>query len=98
MELVTSKVAPVFIVGDVDIHVDDSSLATTINFIDIVSSCDLEQLVKEPTHGAGYTLDIFIVDSSTTATMSVDPPVMSKHSLITVVADVGSTTEPEEQN
>ena len=46
VELVASKAAPVFIVVDGNIHLDDSSLAATTNFTFIVSVCDMEQLAK----------------------------------------------------
>ena len=98
VQFVASKVVPVFIIGEMNIHLDDLSLVTTTNFTNIVSGCDMEQLEKEPKHRAGYTLDVVIVHSSTAAIVSVDPPVISDNSLITAVANVGSAAQPQATN
>ena len=98
IELVASKVAPVLIVSDVNIHLDNPLLDAMTNILDIVSDCDMKQLGKEPTQRAAHTLDVVIVHSSTTATVSVDPTVISDQSLITVVVNVGSATEPQATN
>ena len=88
VKLVASRSALVFIVGDMNIHLDDTFLITMMNFMSIIFGCDKKQRVKEQRHRAGHTLDI--VHSSTVATVSVDLPY---YSFINVVANVGSATK-----
>ena len=56
MERVAALSAPVAVVGDLNIHLDDPLLATFVKFNDIISGCDMVQLVTGPTHTAGRTL------------------------------------------
>ena len=58
----------------------------------------MEQLAKELTHRARHTQDVVTAHSSTTATFSVDLPVISDHSLIKVFANVRSATKPQASN
>ena len=60
MERVTALSAVVAVDGDVNMHLDDPLLATSVKFNDIISSCDMVQLVTRPTYTAGHTLDVFI--------------------------------------
>lgn len=48
------------ILGDFNIHLDDSTNADTKIFIDLLESLGLEQHVKGPTHIHGHTLDLVI--------------------------------------
>ena len=50
MEPVAALPAVVAVIGDVNIHLDDPLLATSVEFIDIVSGCDMVHLVTEPMH------------------------------------------------
>ena len=52
-ERVAAMSAPVIMLGDINIHIDDASLSSTSNFMDIVSGCGMQQLVTGPTHRAG---------------------------------------------
>ena len=52
--------ASLFIVGDLNIHMDDPTSRTgTANMLDLLAENDLTQLVHSPTHrgGGGHTLD-----------------------------------------
>ena len=68
-----------------NIHLDDSSISASTNFNDIVSGCDLWQLVIGATHIVGYTLDIVITNSSFVVKVNVDLPIFSDQSLLTTV-------------
>ena len=81
MERVAALSAPVAVVGDVNIHLDDPLIATSVKFNDIISGFDMVQLVTGPTHTAGHTLYVFITQRSTSV-INIDPPVYSDHSLI----------------
>lgn len=69
------------IVGDFNIHVDNSNDATARQFLDLLDSFDLVQHVREKTHANGHTLalvisnamDHFVNDVKTT------DPVISDH-------------------
>ena len=76
--------APLVIVGNVNIHLDDISSPSTTSFNDILAGADLVQHVTSPTHRVCHTLDILITQSSITASVLVEPPSISDHSLITV--------------
>ena len=58
---VAAIAALVIMLGDINIHIDDASLSSTSNFVDIVMGCGMQQLVTGPTHRAGHTLDVVIV-------------------------------------
>jgi hypothetical protein len=58
------------------IHVDDSENSNAKQFLSLLDSCNLIQLVNFPTHCCGHTLDLII-----TATNSAASPVIS-HSQI----------------
>ena len=77
IERVAVFAASLVIVGD------EVSSTSTTSFNDILASADLVQHVTGPTHRAGHTLEILITQSSTTASVLVEPPI-SDHSLITV--------------
>ena len=85
--------APILIVGDVNIHLDDLSLTHTVDFNNILSDCGLTQHVQGPTHRGGHTLDVIITKSSTRLlSLVVDPPLLSDHSLIVAQLPVAHVT------
>ena len=54
---------PCVITGDFNLHIDVSSQRTN-QFLDILSSFDLQQHVKFPTHIHGHSLDLLIGSAS----------------------------------
>ena len=48
------------IVGDFNIHVDNSNDTTARQFVDLLDSFNLVQHVSEKTHANGHTLDLVI--------------------------------------
>ena len=48
------------LVGDLDFHLDVPDDVDARRLMDIVESVSMKQLVKEPTHNKGHTLDVVI--------------------------------------
>ena len=72
------------IVGDFNIHVDDSTDIQAGKLHDIIASHSLHQHVTSPTHTQGHTLDLVIThDNQTISVHPVYPPLLSMF----VVAD-----------
>ena len=57
MERVAALSVLVAVIGDVNIHLDDPLLTTSVKFNDIISGCDMVQLVTGPMHTARHTLE-----------------------------------------
>ena len=92
VERVASMSAPVVIVEDVNIHLDDPISPSTNNFNYIILGCNLRQLVTGPIQEAGHTLDVVITNSHHVIKVNVDPPIYSDHSLISVVIPLQNST------
>ena len=71
------------IVGDFNIHVDDSSNPEAANFLSLIESFGLNQMVTVATHKNGHTLDLVITRSSEPQGAVVDivskDPALSDH-------------------
>ena len=52
--------AEIVFVGDLNLHLDDSSLSSTKKFFNLIEEYSLTQHIKEPTHTAGHILDVLI--------------------------------------
>jgi len=77
--------------GDVNIHLDNPTDPATIEFTSLLSAHNLIQVVLSPTHKANHTLDVVIVKSDVTvASVNVQPPVLSDHSMINVELELRS--------
>jgi hypothetical protein len=71
------------IVGDVNIHLDCSSLSATVEFKSSLDAFGLNDNVLQPTHLHNHQLDVFITRSDEPIPIvTVDPPIISDHSLI----------------
>ena len=83
IERVAAFAAPIVIVGDINLHLDDPSASKTASFNDILRDADLTQHVIGATHRAGYTLDVLITQSDAIVSVTVDQSgAISDHSLI----------------
>lgn len=86
----TSSAARCFMVGDVNVHIDD--VASTDNMklrmlFDSFNMCDY--VVHQHTHTLGHQLDVIVARRDRpVVSVRVDPPVLSDHSLITATFDV----------
>ena len=95
VEHVAALSAPVVIVGDANIHLDDPSLPKSINFNNIISGCDLKLHVTGPTHEAGHTVEVVITNNTFDTKITVDPPIFSDHSLISAELFLHDASLPE---
>ena len=90
MERLATYSAPLIVVGDFNIHVDDATNDDTIKLCDVLSTHDLQQHVSSSTHRQGHMLDLFITRSDQLVDMlPIDPPLLSDHSFI--IADLDCT-------
>jgi Endonuclease-reverse transcriptase len=72
------------IVGDINIHIDDSSCAQSVKFLSLLEEFNLSERVGCKTTKS-HQLDVVIADSvDSMSTICVDPPLLSDHSLITI--------------
>ena len=95
IERVAVRSTPVVVVGDLNIHLDDTLLPSSVKFNDIIAGCDMQQHVSSPTHTTGHTLDVVITQSTTVIKVGVDPPVFSDHFFITAVIMIGDRRDIE---
>lgn len=54
------RISELYIVGDINIHLDEKTLHSTQRFLEILNGCGLQQHLHEPTHYSGHTLDVLI--------------------------------------
>ena len=73
----------IILAGDFNIHVDVDDI-TTITFLNILKTFSLKQLIAEPTHLHGHTLDLVIcrVDENDITNTSVKNYDLSDHYLV----------------
>ena len=71
LELLIPLASQFYILGDFNLHLDKKQSLTTIKFLDILESSDLEQHVNFPTHIHGHWLDSLITRTSCSAVRSV---------------------------
>ena len=81
----SSSYSNCIMVGDVNIHLDDSAAPHSTSFRNMLDDFGLSDWVKQPTHAQGHQLDVFITRVNQPASVvQVDPPLLiSDHSLIT---------------
>ena len=77
LESIILSPEPVIIVGDFNIHVDVKDDPDAMKFADLLSSLGLNQLVSEPTHIHGHTLDLVI--SRKFDTVIEDSPIIGRY-------------------
>ena len=95
LERLTTFSAPLIIVGDFNIHVDDATDMQAGKLIDLLSCHNLRQRVTSPTHEHGHSLDLLITRDDQIITMlPVDPPLLSDHSFVVAECDCLPTSTP----
>ena len=79
-----STYSNLLIVGDINLHLDDSNdILTTSKFQQLLNVHSLLQHVSTATHSQGYTLDVVITRTEQAVeSISVEAPSFSDHSLI----------------
>jgi len=53
----------IYIVWDLNVHLDSESNSDSLKFLDTLAVCGLTQHIHEPTHQKGHTLDVVIMNS-----------------------------------
>jgi len=87
--------ASLMIVGDFNVHVDDTTDTSASKLSGILANHDLQQHVKSPTHSDGHTLDLIITrNDNLVSLLPIDPPLLSDHAF--VVADCVCPPPPDE--
>jgi hypothetical protein len=94
LERVTILAVPLLISGDINMHLDDQKLSSTVTFDHLMHDFDPTQHISGPTQKSGrHTLDVLITRSQSSVTHSVCPPVLSDHSLISATMSAGPNVE-----
>jgi len=79
------------VVGDINIHLDDKTSVTSMQFQLLLDSFGLADCVKQPTHRQQHQLDVFIVGTDQQIpVIHVDPPIIADHSLISATFKLSS--------
>jgi len=88
-----SKYCRCYIVGDINIHLDDVSSPHTSRLQQLLHSFGLHDCVRQPTHNKNHQLDIFTTsDSERPLSLVVQPPTLSDHALIVTTVDTRAAT------
>ena len=84
LEHLISLSAQIVIVGDVNLHLENTSNNQTRKFLELLDTLNLSQLVNQPTHRLGHTLDCIITeqDANLVNDICVHTPWISDHSLV----------------
>ena len=83
-----SKYSQCFIVGDVNVHLDDKASMHTIRLQQLLADFGLHDCVRQPTHTLNHQLDIFVMRyGCQPSSLQVNPPMLSDHSLIVTKVD-----------
>ncbi|XP_071484957.1 uncharacterized protein [Diadema antillarum] len=88
LESVSLLCSKLIIGGDFNFHFDDPLAPNTRKLRDMLESCGLKQVVSQPTHIRGHTLDLLIVreDDDIVSNVSVLPTMPSDHAAIVFTA------------
>lgn len=84
LEHLISLSEQIVIVGDVNLHLENISNNQTREFLELLDTLNLSQLVNQPTHRLGHTLDCIITeqDANLVNDICVHTPWISDHSLV----------------
>jgi exonuclease III len=80
----TSTGSPI-IMGDLNVHLDDTSNANTIFLNDLLTTTGFIQHVRKPTHNKGHILDAVITRDNDTSISNLDvvhPGICDRHSIL----------------
>ena len=79
------KTDKIIIVGDFNIHVDNTNDSCSVAFISILNSIGFSQCVYQPNHCCDHTLDLVLSYGVKIENLTVLPrnPTLSDHNLIT---------------
>ena len=85
MDQHATEISKVVVLGDFNIHFENTKDLDSTRFQELLDILNLEQHVREPTHNRGHTLDLVVTRLSDPKPMSLDvhPAVFSDHCPIT---------------
>ena len=61
MECFPNFTTSILVTGDFNFHVDDATDSSARNFLSLLKSADLQQIVDRPPHIHGHILDLLIM-------------------------------------
>ncbi len=82
LTMLTPKFHRILIVGDFNIHVDQSDSAMAKEFLSLLDCFNFSQLVTSPTHCKGHTLDLVLTNGSFASQLSSVDIGLSDHSSV----------------
>ena len=96
---ITLATYPIYL-GDFNIHVNKPTDSLSCEFLDLLHSHGLDQLVSGSTHTAGNTLDLVICNKELpdVGSVKVEAPSLSDHSLVTFFTDTRQTVPSTYRN
>lgn len=93
-----SKYSQCYIVGDVNVHLDDMSSVNTRKFQQALADFGLQDRVGQATHRHSHQLDVFVMrDDCFPLSVDVQPPLLSDHSFIVVAVDTCAPAAASDQ-
>ena len=81
VEFLSSTISSFTICGDFNIHIDTTS-RDSVNFLNILDSCNITQHVHSATHLHGHTLDLILTSDSSLVSNVVVSDYISDHAMI----------------
>jgi len=85
----------IWIVGDINLHLDRADDVHTVKFQHVMSIFGLTQHIHSPKHRDGHTLDVLITRSDVVMqSVRVDPPLLSDHSAVIAIFDLPFKQDP----
>ena len=90
LESLAASYGRYIIAGDINIHCDDLNDNHTIRFYDLLQTFNLVQMIDKPTHRAGHTLDVVIIQMEDTelSNIEVEDISLSDHYLLSFKTDL----------
>jgi len=80
---------PIMLLADINLHLDIAGNWHTVKWQSVLDSYGLVQHVTSSTHRADHALDVIVTRPDCPVTdLQVDPPTISDHSFITIIADL----------
>lgn len=88
-DLCSNSVDNLIVIGDLNMHYGKSSDPCYVEFDQMINCLGMQQLVKDPTHKSGNTLDVIIArEENHVHSIYVHQPDFSDHSLLTFSINV----------
>ena len=84
--MLITRNSQLLILGDFNIHLEDSASLNSLHFSQLLAQFGLHQHISEPTYDSGGWLDLVITsDEEQILDLHVQPPTLSDHTFIKFV-------------